>query len=146
MSNLIPLTERSQEEAQEIRRKGGRASALKKKREKNMRAAAREFLRMTIRKGKAVDLEKIRVLDDAHKANMTVEELIVFQQIGKAVRGDEKAAVFIRDITGQSPVEINVTTNVDDPFEGLTTEQLIKFIQIAEKNEAEQRVIKNSED
>ena len=58
---------------------------------------------------------------------------IVAAQVRKALNGDERAATFIRDLTGQMPIiEQNITARVENPYEGLTTEQLIA---LAEKDE-----------
>ena len=50
-------------------------------------------------------------------------------QIQKALKGDTKAAEYIRDTSGQKLKEaIEISGGINNPFAGLTTEELRKLI------------------
>ena len=126
--NLVSISDRDPETAKAIRRKGAQAANEARRHNKNMKKAAKNFLRMTRRKGRPVDLERVKAIDEAKNLNRSVEEMIVFQQVIAACRGGLKAAMFIRDITGQAPAEqVNITSEVRNPYHGLTHEQLVKI-------------------
>ena len=130
---LVPNEARTPEERRNNARKAGIASGEARRAKKTMAGFAQAMLRMTVGKGRAVDLETIKSIRDISHKNITVEAAIVAAQVRKALNGDERAATFIRDLTGQMPViEQSITAKVSNPYEGLTTEQLIA---LAEKDE-----------
>ena len=62
---------------------------------------------------------------------MTVEQAMLIAQIQKALKGDAQAFEMIRDLIGEKPVdkkEVSASVQHDNPFEGLTTEELKKLI------------------
>ena len=100
--NLKTLTP---EEAREQGRKGGIASAAKRKEKKALRATLEALLDMPINEGVEEDLEGIQNLARLKGANIDVQTAVMFAQIKKALKGDTRAAEFIRDTIGQKPGE-----------------------------------------
>ena len=90
--NLIPFTERTEEEQREIAKQGGKASGEARRKKKKLRE----------------ELEII--LEMADSSDKTTQEKICLALIKKASEGDTKAFEIIRDTIGQKPVEnYNVT-------------------------------------
>ena len=100
--NLRTLTP---EEAREQGRKGGIASAAKRKEKKAMKATLETLLSMPINEGLEEELEGIQNLARLKGANIDVQTAVMFAQIKKALKGDTRAAEFIRDTIGQKPGE-----------------------------------------
>lgn len=127
--NLIPFTsEQNREEAAKNGRKGGIASGEARRRKKTMRETIEAILDMQVGKGKSADIETIKTFAGLKGKNITVQEAMIIAQAQKALKGDLAALQFIRDTVGQKPSDnINFGANMDNPFEGLTTEQLEKL-------------------
>ena len=121
--NLIPTTMRTKEEVRENSRKGGIRSGEVRKEKALMKETLRDLLKMPLKDG---DLKQIKNLAEARGKNLTVQEAILLAQIKKAITGDVKSATFVRDTVGEKPIdEINMaTTDQDNPFKGLSTEEL----------------------
>lgn len=90
----------SPEEARKQGSKGGKASARARRERKEMRDTFRNILDMPLKPG---DLEEITTFQGANKLNVTVGEAIALVMASKAVKGDVKAAEFVRDTSGQRP-------------------------------------------
>lgn len=90
----------SPEEARKQGSKGGKASAKARRERKEMRDTFRNILDMPLKPG---DLEEITTFQGANKLNVTVGEAIALVMASKAVKGDVKAAEFVRDTSGQRP-------------------------------------------
>ena len=129
--NLIPFTsDQSQEEAKKNGSKGGIASGKKRREKKAMKDTLETLLSMPLKSESIDDLEEIQSLAALKGANITVQEAIMLAQIKKAVKGDTRAAEYIRDTSGnkaKESLELSgaVKTN---PLEGLTTEELRKML------------------
>lgn len=114
--------------AAESGRKGGIASAKAKRERKAMQETLATLLSMPLQSEKVADLEQVKSIAALNGKNITVQEAIMLAQIKKAVKGDTKAAEFVRDSSGNKPVEgININGNINNPFAGLTTEELRKM-------------------
>lgn len=123
--NLITPTT---EEARERGRKGGIASGEARRRKKTMRETLEAVLEMQVGSGKSADIDAIRNFAGLKGKNITVQEAMIIAQAQKALKGDLAALQFIRDTVGQKPTDnMNVVTKTENPFEGLTTEQLAKL-------------------
>ena len=120
---------------------GGKVAAANMRRRKNMQMIAAQVLSMKI-DGADEIREALRV------GGMEDEDLnyaagIVMVQTKKAMSGDTKAAEFVRDTSGQKPVDGLVVGNLDDkPFETinlteLSDEQLRLLIQAKSTEEEE---------
>ena len=126
IENLEPV--RTKEEASERGRKGGIASGEARRRKKTMRETMEILLDMQVGKGKSADIEAIKTFAGLKGKNITVQEAMIIAQAQKALKGDLAALQFIRDTVGQKPSDnINIGAKMDNPFEGLTTEQLEKL-------------------
>ena len=129
--NLIPMSERSKEEVREIARRGGIKSGETRRRKKTMKENLELLLTMSVGKGKKADIENGENIKDYAKENVTVEQAMLIAQIQKALKGDTQAFEMIRDLIGEKPVdkkEVSASVQHDNPFEGLTTEELKKLI------------------
>lgn len=127
------------EERLEAQRRGGRTTAAKMKRRKHMQEIAARVL--------AMKLDDYDEIEAALKAGgMEDDDInyaagIIMVQAKKAMSGDVKSAEFVRDTSGQKPVDGLVIGNLDEkPFEtidfsSLSDEQLRDLI--AAKYEAE---------
>lgn len=111
-ANLKNLRTPTTEQAREIGRKGGLASAQKRKERKAMRETLQILLDLSIRTGKKANIEKSKSIRDLSTENVSVQEAILMKQIEKALKGDLKALEFLRDTLGERPTDnINLTTN-----------------------------------
>lgn len=85
--NLVPFSERTEDEQREIRRKGGIASGKKRREYKAFKELFKVALQMENENG------------------MTNAEAIVAGMIAAASMGDHRAFVAIRDTIGEKPAE-----------------------------------------
>lgn len=92
--NLIPLTEKSPEEAFRIRSAGGKASSQLKRDRRDLRLALEGLL-----------FKKYPVNQDGKRRHLSGAELIALKQFQKALKGDTHAFEVVRDTAGQKPVE-----------------------------------------
>lgn len=116
---------KSGQKAVESGKKGGIASGKAKKEKKAMKETLETLLSMPLNAGRAADLETIKNIAAIKGKNITVQEAIMLAQIKKALKGDTKAAEFVRDLSGNKPSEvIELSGEVNNPFSGFTTEEL----------------------
>ena len=126
--NLIPLNERTKEEQREITKKGGIASGEARRRNKSMQELTRYILSMSLNSGESHTVEEIQSLAEIKGKNLSVDEAIIIKQVEKALKGDLQSATFVRDTSGQKPVEKQeVNTTINDPFDELSVEELKKL-------------------
>ena len=97
----------SGEKAAASGRKGGYASGVSKRQKKAMRETLEALLVMSVEDTKSapVNLEDIKSIAKLKGANISAQEAIMFAQMRKAMKGDTKAAEFIRDTIGQKPTD-----------------------------------------
>lgn len=127
--NLIPQSERAKDEQREIAKMGGIASGKARREKKAMKDTLTALLSMPLRSGKESDIESIKNLAAVKGKNITVQEAIMLAQIQKAMKGDTRAAEFIRDSSGNKLKDsVEVSGAVNNPFAGFTTEELKKLI------------------
>lgn len=118
--NLKPFTsEQSREKAVSNGRRGGIASGKSKREKKAMKDTLETLLSMQLKSGKAADVETIRNLAALKGKNITVQEAIMLAQIQKAMKGDTRAAEYVRDTIGQKPDnKMNIDMKLPVFFEG----------------------------
>lgn len=92
--NLIPFSERTEEEQREMRSKGGKASGEARRRKANFRKTLNVLLTSQ------VEVDNIKDFLEANGVDSTYESAINFAMIQKALQGDVKAYVAIRDTLG----------------------------------------------
>lgn len=98
--NLVKNEDRTPEERRRNARKAGKASAEARRRKRDMRETFRDLLDMPLKEG---DLDEVTALAGANRKNVTVGEAIALIMANKAIKGDVKAAEFVRDTSGQRP-------------------------------------------
>lgn len=117
--NLIPQSERTKAEQREIAKKGGVASGKARREKKAMKDTLNDLLSMPLKSGKAADVESIKNLAALKGKNITVQEAIMLAQIQKAMKGDTRAAEYVRDTIGQKPDnKMNIDMKLPVFFEG----------------------------
>lgn len=112
--DLIPVTERSKEEAKALSRKGGINSGKARRAKKTMKDTLQMMLELTLKDGALTSAEDIKSLADLKDANLTVEQAVLFAQLKKAMKGDTSSAVFIRDTSGNKLAEeMSIKQDID---------------------------------
>lgn len=91
------------EERREAGRKGGIASGEAKRKKKAIKETLEVFLSMPMKNGKHAEIEDIQNFASLKGKNINVQEAMVISVLQKAIRGDVKAAEWIRDTAGQNP-------------------------------------------
>ena len=117
--NLIKAEDLTSEELRERAKKGGIASGKARREKKMMRETLDMILSMPMKNGKSADVESIRSFAALKGKNISVQEAILIAQVQKAMKGDTKAAEYVRDTIGQRPVDsVDMTMNLPVFFEG----------------------------
>ena len=94
-----------------------------------MKDTLETLLSMPLESKKVADIENIKSIAALKGRNITVQEAILLKQIQKAMKGDTRAAEFIRDSSGNKLKEgIELSGAVNNPFADITTEDLKKLI------------------
>lgn len=119
----------SSAEARSNGKKGGIASGKARREKKAMKETLETLLQMPLKSGKAVDLDEIKDIAALKGKNITVQEAIMLAQIQKAMKGDTKAAEYVRDTSGNKLKEgVELSGGINNPFAGLSTDELRKLI------------------
>lgn len=111
--DLIPLNQRTKEEQKRIASAGGKASVKSRRQKKTMREAAQLILGLKV---SDKNKEKLRSLGikDKDAVNQTMMLIAIFQ---KSLKGDVRAAEFMRDTAGENPqVARPQSESEDDPL------------------------------
>lgn len=117
--NLIPQSKRTKEEQRAIAKKGGIASGKARREKKAMRETLDILLSMPMKSGKYTDVEAIQSFAEIKGKNINVQEAMIISMLQKAMKGDVKAAEWIRDTAGQKPVDtMSMSMNLPVFFEG----------------------------
>ena len=107
------------EQRRENGRKGGIASGEAKRKKKAIRETLDVLLAMPIKSGKYADIEAVKNFAALKGKNINVQEAMVVSMLQRAMKGDVKAAEWIRDTAGQKPVDnMNMNMNLPVFFEG----------------------------
>lgn len=111
--NLIPFTsDQDREEAKKNGKKGGVASGEVRRAKKSMQELAKIILNLSIENGEIHSVENIQSIAETKGKNLTVDQAILLKQVEKALKGDLQSATFIRDTSGNKPVEKVETAEV----------------------------------
>lgn len=106
-------------EAVENGRKGGKKSAMVKREKKAMKETLEALLSLPMKSGKSVDVEAVKNFAALKGKNITVQEAMAIAMLQKAMKGNVKAAEWIRDTAGEKPVDnMNMNMNLPVFFEG----------------------------
>lgn len=124
--NLIPKITLSKEEAKKMGQKGGKVSAQKRAERKKFKELFDKYL------DKKVTNEQIKqqMLQFGFiDKECTNKNAMVFAQYKEALKGSTQAFVAVRDTIGEKPKEqVEHSGNINNPFNGLTTEELRKIL------------------
>lgn len=117
MANEENLKPPTASEARKRGKKGGVKSGKARKERKAMKETAEMILELTLKDGTVTDLEDIQSMAAANGKNITVQDAIILKQAQKALKGDIRAAEFIRDTSGNRPTnEQRMDVAVDNGF------------------------------
>jgi len=114
IENLVKAEDLTSEELRNRAKKGGKASGKARRDKREQKQIILDVLSMPLKEG---SIEEITSLTAAAGANLSVNQAIVIQQVKKALKGDKKAAEYLRDTAGQKPsdkVQLNTGVNIDD--------------------------------
>ena len=127
--NLLKAEDLTSAELRNRATKGGIASGKARREKKAMKDTLAALLSMPLKDGKASDVETIKNLASVKGKNITVQEAIMLAQIQKAMKGDTRAAEFVRDSSGNKLKDgIELSGGVNNPFAGFTTDELKKLV------------------
>ena len=109
--NLIPMDQRSQSEARELGREGGRASGESRRRKKSLREAAELYLSLPVADKRAWN----KLARDGVAPEDVDNQMAIIAGLSiKAAKGDAKAAKVLFDLIGdQSKTEDEVKVVID---------------------------------
>ena len=100
--NLIPMNQRSKEDAKKIQQMGGQARGAAHKRKRSMRDAAEYYLSLPVMDKKAISrFEK----DGIETDDIDNQMAIIVGLARTAMRGDSKAAKLLMEMLGENPKE-----------------------------------------
>ena len=111
--NLIPMDQRSKEEARELGREGGRASGVSRRRKKSLREAADLYLSLPVANRRAWNKISTEGVDPEDIDNQMAMIIGLTQ---KAIKGDAKAAKIIIDLLENQGVKTADDVLEDDPI------------------------------
>ena len=95
--NLIPMDHRSQSEAREYGREGGRASGVSRRRKKNLREAAELYLSLPVADKRTWN----RLAREGVEPEDVDNQMAIIAGLAlKAMKGDSKAAKVLFDLIG----------------------------------------------
>lgn len=127
--NLIPQSARTKAEQREIATKGGIASGKARREKKAMKETLLTLLSMSLKDEEVNNIEDIQSVASLKGKNITVQEAIMLAQIQKAMKGDTKAAEYVRDTSGNKLKEgLELSGGLNNPFAGMSTEELRKLV------------------
>ena len=119
------------EEQAKIASKGGKASAAKRREKKTMEQSLQILLNLAVSDSTLTDPEDNDTFNKVKGKNLTVQDKMLVEVIKKALKGDLKAIEFLRDTSGQKPVDkknVKQDVNVHNPFSDLSADELRKLI------------------
>lgn len=112
LTSFDSSTPEGRQRASEMGKLAGKASGEAKRRKKLMKENLEILCQLSLKSGRATDVESIKNFAELKGKNITIEQAMLIAQIKKALSGDTKAIEFIRDTMGQKPVdEKKVETN-----------------------------------
>lgn len=103
LKNGEPFRFRSGEEAAKAGQKGGIASGEARRRKKAMRDTAKMLLDMQVPKA-AKELKQKLAMMGIPEEDFTYQTAVMVGVINQAMKGNTKAAAFLRDTVGENPV------------------------------------------
>lgn len=117
--NLIPVTERTKEEARRISTAGGKASGLARRKKRTMREIAEMVATMELKDPKMLAALHAAGFEDP----ITNDDAAFFGLIRKAQTGDPSAMKLLAEMRGQYSTRVEVEPVQPKPLIDLTAEQ-----------------------
>ena len=111
--NLIPMDQRSQSEARELGREGGRASGVSRRRKRSLREAADLYLSLPVANRRGWNKISAEGVDPEDIDNQMAMIIGLTQ---KAIKGDAKAAKIIVDLLDNQTGKTADDELEDDPI------------------------------
>lgn len=108
--NLIPLNERSKEDAKKIQQMGGLARGAARRRKRSMKDAAEYYLSLQVTDQKVIN--KMRK-DGVEPDDIDNQMAIVVGLARAAMKGDSRSAKLLVEILGENPKEESNTNQVE---------------------------------
>ena len=112
--DLVSLADRTTEEQQAIARQGGIASGKARRAKKAFKETLETLLSMQMENGDGVSVDDITSFKGIKGQNISVQEAILIAQVQKAMKGDTRAAEYVRDSIGQKPTD-NMNMSMELP-------------------------------
>ena len=122
--NLIPMSERTKDEARELGRKGGIESGRVRKQNADLKKRLKEIANMALRDG---DIDDIKTLADAKTANLSISDALLVKLVAMALGGNIKAMNTLVGMLGNDNTEAqeapqSVTSGFIDALNGTAAE------------------------
>ena len=103
MANEQNLKTPSPSEARSRGKKGGIASGKARREKRAFKETLEILLSMNMENGEGVAIDDIASFKGIKGQNISVQEAILIAQVQKAMKGDTRAAEYVRDSIGQKP-------------------------------------------
>lgn len=103
--NLLKAEDLTSEELRDRARKGGIASGKARREKKAFKETLETLLSMSMENGEEISVEDITSFKGIKGKNISVQEAILIAQVQKAMKGDTRAAEYLRDTIGQKPTD-----------------------------------------
>lgn len=117
------------EELSEHRRQAGIASGISRGKRKQVKDSLNTILQMSLKSGKQADLENIKSLAAIKGKNISVMDAAALAMVQRWLKGDVRAGELILGLIGEKPSDkVEINGQVNNPFAGLSTEELKKLI------------------
>lgn len=132
--NLMPIQEvnarKTPEERRKAAAKAGIASGKAKRKRKTMKETLEILLALPMGDGKTIEVEELKNFAGLKDKNVDVQTLIMIKTLQEYLkRGNPALLAFIRDTIGEKPTDsVAVSGTINNPLEGLTTDELKKLI------------------
>lgn len=85
---------------------GGIASGIARRQKKSMQELAKIILSMSLQNGQVHSVEDMQSIAEIKGKNLTVDQAILLKQVEKALKGDLNSATFVRDTSGNKPIDV----------------------------------------
>lgn len=93
--------------------KGGKRSAEVRRAKSDFKKTAETILSLLANEKEYVDINSVNSVMELADKNITVEQAILLAQASRAMKGNTKAAEFLRDSAGQKPIDRVMIAEID---------------------------------
>ena len=106
----------------------GVASGEARRKSRRMKDSLSSLLYMSLKSGEVADIDQIKSLAELKGQNISVLDAGVLALVQRYIKGDPAAFSIVQEMVGEKPsANINISGSVNNPFEGLTVEELKKL-------------------